>query len=193
MTLDALRTPRVRADEFDQIARLPENADKVLELIQGEIVEMPSNPYVSFIGMRIAVPLGVFVFEHGLGFVTGEAGGYMIGEERYAPDVAFVSKARQAELAREGYNPVAPDLVVEVLYPSTSREERALRRKIANYVAAGVVVWAVLVEEQIVEVYVPGQFVRILGVGDVLDGGAVLPGFALPLRLVFGEQTPPAG
>src|SRR5262245_54530896 len=97
-------------EEFDEFAELPENADRILEFIGGKIVEVPSNPFSSMLGMRIALRIGNHVEKYDLGFVTGEAGGYMVDGERYAPDVAYISKERQPELARKGYNPNPPNL-----------------------------------------------------------------------------------
>ncbi len=90
--------------EFGAIDRLPQNADKILELINGEIVEkMPSNPYCSFISARIIRYLGGFVDDNDLGYVTGEAGGYYISERNmFAPDVAYISKERQPEFPARG-------------------------------------------------------------------------------------------
>lgn len=173
------------AEDFDAFTMLPENAERLFEFIGGEVVEVPSNPYSSAIGMRIATDISVFVRQNNLGHVTGEAGGYMVAGERYAPDVAFVSKGRQAELPREGYNPIPPDLAVEVVSPGDS--EKLLRIKIANYLAAGVVVWLFYPDSKEVEIYVPGEAVKVLDAEQTLDGGRVLPGFKLTLSDIFGS------
>ncbi|HRF94486.1 MAG TPA: Uma2 family endonuclease [Aggregatilineales bacterium] len=124
--------------------------------------------------------------EHDLGHVTGEAGGYQIGfGERYAPDVAFVSKDKQAEVATSGYNDVPPDLAVEVEFPSDLASEKRLRYKVTNYLNAGTVVWVVYPETKTVEIYVPGQSVQFLSEKDTLTGGDVLKGFSVPLSEVF--------
>jgi Uma2 family endonuclease len=60
-----------------------------------------------------------------------------------------------------------------------------LRVKVANYLAAGTLVWIVRPETKIVEVYAPGQPMRKVGVDGSLDGGDVLPGFSLPVRDIF--------
>jgi len=36
-----------------------------------------------------------------------------------------------------------------------------------------------------VNVYLPDRSTRALGLGDTLDGGAVLPGFSLPVTEIF--------
>jgi Uma2 family endonuclease len=182
----AVRTPPISAREFDEIVLLPENDDKILELIAAEIYEVPSNPKSSYYAMRILLRIGNFIEDKDLGFVTGEAGGYWVNGERYAPDVAYISKARTGDLAERGYNPVPPDLAVEVDFPSTPQSQEQLRFKIFNYVAAGTVVWVVFPETQTVEIYVPGQPPKRLSIDDTIDGGAVLQGFEMRVREVFG-------
>jgi Uma2 family endonuclease len=102
--------------------------------------------------------------------------------------VAFISKARQPELARQGYNPNPPDLAVEVDFPSTYESQQNLNVKVVNYLNAGTTVWVFKPEQKRVEVYAPGKSVRILGINDTLDGGEVLPGFKLAVKDVFPEE-----
>ncbi|MCU0480189.1 MAG: Uma2 family endonuclease [Anaerolineae bacterium] len=175
------------AEEFDQYALLPENDDKLLEYIVGEIFnKMPSNPYASKISARFVKVISIFVDDNDLGHVTTEAGGYKIGfGERYAPDVAYVSKDRQSELNTSGYNDVPPDLAVEVEYPTDLASEKRLRYKVTHYLNVGTTVWVVYPEAKTVEVYVPGQSVQFLSEKDTLTGGAVLQGFSVPLSEVF--------
>ena len=182
----AVETGRLTVEEFDRFAALPENADKLFEYIGGEVVEVPSNPYVSEIAYNIGFAIKLYLRERGIaGHVTGEAGGYMVSGERYAPDVAFISKARQAELATQDYNPNPPELAVEVDFPSTYQSQKDLRTKVVNYLAAGTVVWVVLPETKEVEVYVPGQPRKLVSVDGTLDGGDLLPGFTLPVKEIF--------
>jgi Uma2 family endonuclease len=173
------------AEAFDAFAELPENADKILEFIGGEVVEVPSNPFSSHISVKYTLRIGLFNEEHDLGYVTGEAGGYRVFGERYAPDVGFISKEKQPELAHRGYTPNPPDLAVEVDYPSTYESQRNLRIKTANYLAVGTVVWLVYPETKTVEVYAPGEAVKIFDINGTLDGGSVLPGFKLALKDIF--------
>lgn len=179
---------RYTVEDFDQFVDLPENDDKLFEYIGGEIVEVPSNAFASEISINISFFIKLFVRQnHIAGHVTGEAGGYMVSGERYAPDVAFISAAKQLELARQGYNPNPPDLAVEVDVPSTEVSRDTLRIKIANYLAAGTVVWVVVAEPRGVEVYVPGQPVKVIGIDGTLDGGDVLPGFTLSVKDIFPD------
>jgi Uma2 family endonuclease len=171
--------------EFEAFVKRPENADKLFELIAGEIIEVPSNPYVSFIGSIILTALMNFVLANKLGFVTGEAGGYMVGDERYAPDVAYISFEKQPALARSGYNPNPPDLAVEVLSTDTTAQANQMRVKVSNYLAAGTVVWVVDPDAKTVEVHAPGMAVIVYRGNATVDGAPVLPGLTLDLAWIF--------
>ncbi|MFN8372141.1 MAG: Uma2 family endonuclease [Anaerolineae bacterium] len=182
-----LEVKRLTAEEFDVLAQQPENADKLLEFIGGAIVEVPSNAAASQYSSRISGYFFVHLLQNPTGHLTGEAGGYIVSGERYAPDVALISKTKQPELATQGYNSNPPDLAVEVDFPSTPQSQHDLTIKIHNYVAAGTVVWLVLPEKKTVEVYAPGQPMKPYRMGDTLNGGDVLPGFTLAVKDIFGE------
>jgi len=180
-----LDTKHYTVAEFEAFTELPENADRLFEYIGGEIVEVPSNAYASEYSQIIAGEFYIFLKGKDWGHLTGEAGGYMVSGERYAPDVGFIRKEKQPELARQGYNPNPPDLAVEVDFPSTYQSQEILRIKVANYLAAGTHVWLVRPEAKVVEVYRPGKPVEIVGIEGVLDGGDALPGFKLAVRDIF--------
>jgi Uma2 family endonuclease len=178
---------KLTAAQFDAFVRQPANADKVFEFIGGEIVEVPSNPFVSDLAGLFIFFLRLYLRERGLrGHVTGEAGGYIVSGERYAPDVAYLAYDRQPELPKAGYNPLPPDLAIEIVSSNRVDELDKLRIKITNYLAAGTVVWVVKPEAQQIEIHSAGQPVQVLRHDDTLDGGALLPGFALRLDELFG-------
>lgn len=169
--------------DFERFIALPENSDLRFEFIDGEIIEVPSNALSSEIAILIASALLAFVHPRRLGRVTGEGAGYIIAGRKLSPDVAYVAAARQDQLAAEGYNPVAPDLVVEVISPTD--RQLAIRRKLAIYAEANVLVWLVDPKRQCVEVYAADQPVAIAALDGVLDGGSVLPGLTLAVRDIF--------
>ena len=123
--------------EFDEFVQLPENEDKLFEFIGGEIFEVPSNPYVSKIATTIAAYIRMYTLQQDIGHVTGEAGGYIVSGERYAPDVAFLSYLKQQEVSNKGYNPNLPDLAVEVMSSERKSESEQMMIKVVNYLAAG--------------------------------------------------------
>ena len=104
------------------------------------------------------------------------------------PDVAFISWKRipggrfpDAPIPR-----LVPNLAVEVLSKSNLPKEMSGKRE--DYFDAGVeLVWEVDPVDRTVDVYTSPSDSVTLGIGDVLDGGTVLPGFQLPLADMFGE------
>lgn len=179
----AISTRRLTIEEFDRIVILPENSEKKLEYIGGEIVEVVSNNYASEIAARVLIKIGIYLESNPIGRLTGADGGYQVSGDRYIPDVAFISKAKQPQPSHEAYNSNAPDLAVEVVSPTDA--QRNITDKVVNYLKAGTVVWIVYPEDKEVKVYEPNQPIKTLTVDNTLDGGSVLPGFKLVLKDIF--------
>lgn len=181
-----IKEQKMTVEQFDEWVNLPHNAEKLFEFIGGEIVEVPSNPYSSHMGTEISFRIKLYLHERNIdAHVTGEQGGYMVSGNRYAPDVAYLSKEKQAKLVRTGYNPNPPDLAVEVI-PIDSKQKTSI--KMANYLASGTLLWIVRPEDKTVEVYAPNQAVKVLNEKDTLDGIPVLPEFKLPVKAIFPSE-----
>jgi Uma2 family endonuclease len=174
---------QVSAEEFEKIAALPENADKRLEYIGGEIVEVVSNSEASEIAAFILAQLSNHVYAHKVGRVTGADGGYKVSGADYIPDVAFISNVRQPKRPNVAWNPLSPDLAVEVVSPTD--RPGVIADKAVNYPLAGTLLWYVFPDDKQVKVYEPGQPAKTLGLDDELDGGKVLPGFKLAVKAIF--------
>lgn len=172
----------------EDLYQLPDNAR--VEIIQGELTEMsPANFDHAWISSRMVKALAVFA-EPEFGAVLAPSGGFILGrnpDTLLEPDVSFVRIDRIPTSAqRQRFVELAPDLAVEVLSPS--ERMTAVMRKVELYLAAGVqLVWVVDPIRKIVRVYTPDHSSHILraSADDVLDGGDVLPGFALPLADIF--------
>jgi Uma2 family endonuclease len=184
-----LRERLISANEFWDIAQLPENAEKRLELIDGVIVEMaPSSQTNTVIAARIIYFLNAVVIPGNLGYVSGADGGYTITEKNaYQPDVAFISKARHAELQGVAF-PVAPDITFEVISPSESSND--VNKKVRRYIQAGTkFVVTVYPEDKSIYIWkksTDGQInAQLLTEADVLDFGDILPGFTLKVSEIF--------
>ncbi len=180
----------VSADEFMRIALDPANADRRLQRIDGEIIEVVSNNKASESASNISGELYSFIRPRKLGRLTSSDGGYTIGGEQYIPDCAFVSYQRQPHSTTEAYPEIAPDLVVEVLSPGnmSSEDERIkMARKVANYLAAGCELWLVDPVEEKLERCIPNQAVRTYRNGDTLEGLGVLEGFKLEISSIWPE------
>ena len=163
--------------------------DEIFELIDGEVVSVPSNPWVSDIAGKILFFIRLYFHQRGLASrVAGADGGFMVNGQRFAPDVG-----PDKRLVDRGYNPDPPDLAVEVVSDEDKRSELVdLAAKLPHYRAAGVTVWVILPRAQRAEIHAPdadpAQHPVTLGPDDALAAPELLPGFSLPLRELFSEQ-----
>lgn len=187
----AVEKVKYTSQEFWEFIQLPQNAEKSFERINGEIFEVvPSNPFSSKIAGLILTEFNIFLKGKDLGHVTGADGGYDItNEDTFAPDVAFILKSRQEKLPQEGFNPIPPDLAVEVVSPSDLKDpQNRIHKKIEKYRKAKVpLLWYAYFDRKEVDVYVRGVLVRTVGIEGTLDGGDILPGFTLAVKDIFPE------
>ncbi len=170
--------------DFIAWSQRPENYGRDYEFIAGEIVDVVSSPKSTRLGARMLRYISAFVDDNNLGEVSGADGGYIVGEGRYMPDVGFIAAGNlPVTESVDGYVPAPPDLAVEVVSPTDS--ERLLMIKVADYLAAGTVVWVIYPDMQQLIVYEAGKPARTMQAHDKLKGDPVLPGFALDLKNVF--------
>ena len=167
------------------------NDDKRYELIEGELIEMPSpGEEHGYLTIWLGMFLALYVSEHQLGRVTADSGFYS-EDDQYtllSPDVAFRRLDPDAEPASRKWVPVMPDLAVEIKSPSNTMAE--LHRKAAIYLQHGAqLVWIVMPDAKSVEVYrldADGDMQsEVIGRQGALSGEDVLPGFRLELANLF--------
>ena len=175
---------RSTASDF---AQLPEGT--LCELINGELVMSPSPTYKH---QRLAFALAVLLHEFAEARNAGEVvmapmDVYFTDTDCFQPDILFVSRERLAIIRDVVHG--APDLVIEILSPSTAYND--LTRKKRVYEEHGVrEYWVVDPEERSIEVYVnvDGFFQRssvAYGTGSV--GSTLLDGFVVEIENVFGS------
>lgn len=172
-------------EEFEQIIALPENTERLLELVNGEIVEkMPTEEH-GIIVLRIGARILVLAESNKLGRAGVEIR-HRNPEDRYndrLPDISFTVDTT-TPVVTKGAVPRFPDLAVEVKSPDDSY--RQMRDKAAYYLANGAkLVWLVYPEKRLVEVYPVEGDIQILTGDDTLDGGDVLPGFSMTVSDIF--------
>jgi Uma2 family endonuclease len=160
------------------------------ELIDGVLVEKAAGYLESLLAVALGARLCDFVQPGKLGIVLGEGGTLRIlpGQVR-VPDICFIRRERfpGGELPDAPIPPLAPDLAIEIL--SRGNTEGEMQRKLRDYFAAGTrLVWYIDPRERTARVYTAPDQCTLLGEGDVLVGGDVLPGFALPLRELFAKM-----
>jgi Uma2 family endonuclease len=160
------------------------------ELVQGTLVRMPpTNLEHSDICGTLYIALRAHVDALDLGRVIMPETGFILSDSGepdtvLAPDLAFVRAGRLpdpgSDTARR-FPRLAPDLVVEVASPSQRRPEMAAKATL--WLSAGAsAVWVVWPDVREVDVWLGRREApTTLGSDGTLDGGDVLPGFALPV------------
>jgi Uma2 family endonuclease len=111
------------------------------ELIRGRIVMSPAaSAGHGAVEHALQLLIGMHVREHALGRVFGSSTGLALPTgDTLEPDLCFVSHARLAAAQRRigrGFLVVVPELVIEVLSPSTARRDRT--EKLDIYGRSGV-------------------------------------------------------
>jgi Uma2 family endonuclease len=176
------------ATERDLI-RLNEHGNRRYELVDGTLVEKAIGFDESIFGFLLGGALLDYLKTHDLGKAVGaDAMMRLFPGLVRLPDAAFISWERYPrKKRRRGEIPtVAPDLVVEVLSKGNTPKE--MKRKLEEYFRAGVrLVWYVAPSKRTVRVYTAADRSALLREDDTLDGGDVLPGFALSIRDWFAE------
>ncbi len=172
----------------DELLSLPDDGYRY-ELVRGELRKMaPAGSEHGKLSVKITLSLGNYVVAHNLGEVYAAETGFLIGSDPdhvRAPDMAFVRRERvDAAGYVPGYWPGPPDLAVEVISPNDRYTEVA--EKVADWLAAGVQL-VILVDprRRTVTCHAPGQAPVTLTDQDILDGGAVIPGWQIPVSDIF--------
>lgn len=161
------------------------------ELVKGELIALsPTGDAHGRKTSRVAHVLWEFVEKYDAGTVHGAETGFYIARDPdtvRAADAMFYSKERlDPDEEIEGYLPIPPDLAVEVVSPGDTWTE--VEDKVEEFLTAGVkVVWVLDPKRKTVKVYPDGKTLRE---HDTLDGGTVLPGFAVPVWRLFRQREP---
>ena len=156
------------------------------ELIRGEFSETMSaglkhgEVASNFIGYLIG-----FVKPRGLGRVSGTDAGVLLERDPDTvrePDAMFISAERMPLTVRpSGYSEVIPNIVAEVKSPSDSIAE--VDDKARMWHSCGVpLVWAAYPDTRTIDVHRADGSITTLYENDVLDGGEILPGFAVLVK-----------
>jgi Uma2 family endonuclease len=139
----------------DEVRALPDDRNRY-ETIAGElfVTPAPSARHQTVLG-RLFLAIGLYVERHRLGNVWFAPLDVVYGAMTLVePDLLFLAAARRDVLTEREVT-AAPDLVVEVLSPSTARTDRG--RKRALYQETGVrEYWIVDADQNHVEIWRPG-------------------------------------
>ena len=172
---------------FEEFRQLPIDG-KRYELLRGEVhvTPAPATRHQAVL-QNLSVNLGSYVIKNRLGEVWTAPLDVRLSEDTaLQPDLIFISNAR-AGIILENWIAGAPDLVVEVLSPSTAAYDRAT--KLPIYAEAGVPeVWLIDSQAKTVEVLkLQGKkyFVEATLASDQVLASNLFPGWQLPLHDLF--------
>jgi Uma2 family endonuclease len=177
---------RMTACEYFELPEGP----PYFQLVHGELFMSPS-PVIRHqkVLLKLARASGNFLDNQPLGEVIMAPSDVELGGgDVYQPDLYFVSHARLEILDKQGAKG-APDLVVEILSPSTAQLDRQMKREV--YERAGVrEIWFVDLWDEQVEIHrFPGSdgapTVTTLRTGDRLTT-ALLPGWSFAVANLLG-------
>ena len=170
----------------EELLLLPDDGYRY-ELTKGELTEKmpPPGDLHGDVTGRFSFELRAYSEANDFGVVRDNAGFRTESDPDTvrAPDVAWIAPGRIAEPIL-GYQPLTPDLVVEIKSPSDTPGMVAERAAMwLDF--GGREVWYGDPETTAVTRYRPGQEPQVLGEDDVLDGGDLLPGFSVPVWRLF--------
>jgi Uma2 family endonuclease len=175
----------VRPLTYDDLLATPEDGGRY-EIIEGELFVSPSpNTEHQWASGDLFGEMRNHVRGNNLGVVLSAPIDVKLSEHNFVvPDIAFVSLDRVQIISKQYING-APDLMVEIISPSSKRRDRV--RKAALYAMASVrEYWIVDPEMKTVDVFrlQSGRYERI----PVVDGIArseVLAGFEIDVARLF--------
>jgi Uma2 family endonuclease len=138
---------------YQDLLALPESAIRRHEILDGRLY-VTAAPRVNH--QRVVLDLGAIMRaqarEHGLGEVVGPVTIHVHDEMVFEPDLVFIRADRLHIVDPEGDVHGVPDLVIEVLSPSTRAYDRNLKRK--HYLESGVPeLWLVDATRRSIEVW----------------------------------------
>lgn len=176
---------RLTYDQFEAFLTQPEHAGRHFELINGEIMEknMATEEH-GMTAVEMIYALRRFLETHPIGRLMTEVLHRHPADPNNArqPDISFTLNTSEPVVTK-GAVPRMPDLAVEIKSPTDTYKD--MREKAYYYLAHGSKrVWLVYPEKRQIEVIVNDDF-QLLSESDTLDGGDLLPGFALLVSTIF--------
>jgi Uma2 family endonuclease len=177
---------------LEQFLALPETKPGS-EFIDGEAVQKPMPTIAHGIIQRLlSFVFTLYLQSHPI----GEAGtewrcvfGPPGTERAPLPDFTFVLTEHMERDTLHGPHRGPPDLAVEILSPDD--RPGSVADKILYYLLNGVrLVWLIDPDRRIVQVFTLDRVMRELTEDDTLDGGDVIPGFAVTVRDILPPARP---
>ena len=183
---------RITPEQFEQLANVEQLAR--LELTKdGELIVMsPTGGEAGAKNFNLYIDLGIWNRRTKLGKAFDSSTIFALPNgSRRSPDVSWVELEkwnRLTQAQQDGFPPIAPDFVIELVSPSdlTNQRYEDLQAKMREYLDNGVKLgWLIEPSVKTVEIYRPNKQVEILNNPPTLSGEDILPGFTLDLSEIF--------
>ena len=172
----------------DDIWDTPDDGNRY-EVIDGNLYVTPPPIWAHQRGLsKLHLRVAGHVYDHDLGeVVTAPVGVVLDDENGVQPDLVYVSRERLGIIVERGIEG-APDLVVEVLSPSTQTRDRGV--KMRRYARAGIPhYWIAVPRNRQLEAYALAaggyELTGTYGPGDVFRP-ALFPGLEIPIDDLWG-------
>lgn len=177
---------RMTVVEFFDFVHRPENKNRILELVRGEVIEVsrPTRPH-GFVCANFVRILGNYTFAKKKGYITSNDTGVILDRATVrGADIAYYDDVQSFEELPEKWGETLPKLAVEVISPNDRADYIVC--KITDYLKSGVeLVWVVDPEARTVTIYSRNEGPKRLTEKDTLTGGDVLPGFRCKVAEFF--------
>ena len=183
-------TPLMKLTRTDFIRLCAANPELKLErTAQGELVIMsPTGGETGNLNFEIAGEVYVWNRQSGRGKSFDSSTGFSLpsGSDR-SPDLAWIPIEKWEALdpsVRQGFLPLCPDFVVEILSPTDSwiQTQAKMQEYMDNGCRLG---WLLDPKAKRVMIYRQGQAPELVEDPETLSGEDVLPGFTLPIRKIW--------
>lgn len=173
--------------EFEAYADRPENVDRLLERINGEIVEKVPKQLHALVTALLVGYFFVYLRENPIAWIFSEVRVSPPQDDLNdrIPDVAVVLKEGRTFDPDEALS-YMPDLAIEVQSPGQS--DKFMADKADYYLANGaLIVWLVYPTKRLVEVLTLDDR-HLLTENETLAAGDLLPNFTLSIKDIFPQN-----
>ncbi len=183
---------KITPEQFDHLASAEQLAR--MELTKdGELIIMsPTGGTAGGKNFNLYLDLGIWNRQTKLGKAFDSSTIFVLPNgARRSPDLSWIRVDRWNQLTeaqKDGFPPIAPDFVIELVSPSDMKNQRYsdLQSKMQEYLDNGVKLgWLIEPSAKTVEIYKFKQAVTILNNPQTLSGEDVLPGFILDLSEIW--------
>ncbi len=193
--MEAITIPKgfkVTPEQFDQLAQT-EQLMRMELTKDGELIVMsPTGGTAGGKNLRLTQQIGIWTDQDATGEAFDSSTIFVLPNgARRSPDVSWIKLERWNQLnqaQQDGFPPIAPDFVIELVSPSELRNQRYedLQAKMQEYLENGVRLgWLIEPSAKTVEIFRAEQQVEILNSPQTLSAEDVLPGFVLDLSEIF--------